>query len=669
MNPDKMPQTKKDIDEMLASHEAIEQQSEELNDALAAYVAKCFGHARDSRQASGVDERIIKALRRRRREYDPEDLDLVAETANIYIPIIDLKCRAALSWMTDILANAEEQPWTMSPTPNPEIPDNIREVAIDNLKEEILALGISDIGQITELAKKYKALAQQFVDVKASDATTRMETLVRDKMLEGGWLPEYQSFLDDVTTYPSAIMEAPIIRFRKQMKWRKNKIVTEKVLTQEMERVDPNNVFPSFDSTNCQNGSYIILRKRLTYSFLYECKDMPGFNEEVIRELLEEFQHRGTRVDVNTDSEEDVLKERNEQTADSEYIEALAYYGVVKGQLLIKNGVLVDDPQRPYESVIWTINNRTIYAILNAHPLGVRPLYSTSFKKVTGSFWGEALPDILETVERMANAAARALARNMAYSSGAFGEYDITRLAEDEEQINVIEPGRLYRTEPSMTGGDGPAFRFHNIDSHAGELQGITESYLRLADDISGVPAYVLGNPNVAGAGRTMGGLSMLMGNAAKGIKQVIHNIDQDMIAPIVTVYYNYELIHGTDESAKVDAQVIARGSSGILQRELSQSRTVELLQVLTPYAGNIPPEGMNVLLREILKSRGYNVDDIIPDPKRGKQLSNILAQQQGQPNSMPGTPPPPLDGRNMPPTSPDVLSKLPQPTNMPIGN
>ena len=675
MIPDKLykvSRTREDISKATELQESILAAIDVVADALAVHVTTSFNSARDMKQKTGIEERMLRALRRRRREYDPEDKDLVAATANIYIPIIDLKCRACLSWATDILANAEEQPWTLDPTPNPSIPKSIRDTAINNLKQEIMALGIADMGQIIAAAKKYKSLAQEYVNARAKDAANKMETILRDQLLEGGWVAEFHKFLDDATTYPAAIIEAPIVRSREKLRWDGDKLVTDEILVREVERIDPFDVFPSFDSTDTQDGTYVILRKKLTYAYLYECLSLPGFKHDAIRKLLDKFQNSGTRVDVNADDEEDDLKNRDEQYTNAEYIEALVYYGVVRGQLLLDAGVLVDDPQRPYESIIWVIDNTTICALLNPYPLKKRPLYRTSFKKINGSFWGEALPDVLESVERMANAAARNLARNMAFSSGPVGEVQYERLSSEETDIRHLEPHRLYMVEPSLGGTSEPVFRFHDVPSHANELQNITEYYLKIADDISGIPAYVLGNPQVAGAGRTMGGLSMLMGNAAKGIKQFIGNIDRDASTPLVTMYYNIEMKHGEDESAKVDAQVQARGANGILQRELSQSRTVELLQVLTPFVGNIPKEGMDILLREVLKTRGYNVDDIIPDPRRGSNLAALFGGQPNTPNmpsAQPGTPAPPLDGRSMPPISPDVIAKIPQPANLPIGN
>jgi hypothetical protein len=181
----------------------------------------------------------------------------------------------------------------------------------------------------------------------------------------------------------------------------------------------------------------------------------------------------------------------------------------------------------------------------------------------------------------------------------------------------------------------------------------VMDQFEKKADDISGIPAYVLGNPQVAGAGRTLGGLSMLMGNAAKGVKQVISNIDRFVIEPVIYEFYLLEMLFGTDDAVKGDVAVVARGATGILQRELSRANAVEILQVITPYVqgGTVSPNAIKALLRDIITSMGYEqVDDIIEDPDRrgdllaalaaaGVDVSKIMAAQQGAPPA-PGQPP-----------------------------
>jgi hypothetical protein len=206
----------------------------------------------------------------------------------------------------------------------------------------------------------------------------------------------------------------------------------------------------------------------------------------------------------------------------------------------------------------------------------------------------------------------------------------------------------------------------------------VFEKYMKLADDLSGVPAYVLGNPQVAGAGRTLGGLSMLMGNAAKGIKNVQLNIDRDVITGVVEAFYMYNMLTSKDNSIKADAKVVARGATGLLQRELAQTRTVEILQLLQPYAvpgpdgkAIIEPDTLKYLLREILKNTGLDVDKAIPDPFAEETQSELMGalggpnpqvEQSNRGTSTPTQLPP----QSLPP--PNTNPPIPTPINLPQG-
>jgi hypothetical protein len=205
-------------------------------------------------------------------------------------------------------------------------------------------------------------------------------------------------------------------------------------------------------------------------------------------------------------------------------------------------------------------------------------------------------------------------------------------LADNDDETD-IKPYKIFRVGPDITGTGAPAFKFHNVQSVAADLMQVFERFNKLADDQSGVPAYVLGNPDVAGAGRTMGGLSMLMGNAAKGIKNVQSNIDRDIIAPIVSALYYYNMIVSPDMGIKADAKIVARGASGLLQRELAQSNTISILQLLTPYVqgGFIDKTALDYILREVLQNTGLPIDKMIPDPDAAGNVQDLTALLGGQ--------------------------------------
>jgi hypothetical protein len=75
----------------------------------------------------------------------------------------------------------------------------------------------------------------------------------------------------------------------------------------------------------------------------------------------------------------------------------------------------------------------------------------------------------------------------------------------------------------------------------------------------------------------------------------------------------------------------------------------MEMLQVVGPFVptGILPKPGLEVLLREVMKSTDLPVDDIIPDPTLEQQLQEAGG---GQPQGAPGQPPPQEPGQGAPP-------------------
>jgi hypothetical protein len=357
----------------------------------------------------------------------------------------------------------------------------------------------------------------------------------------------------------------------------------------------------------------------------------------------------GYQLVPNRDMERDRLEKTGPDLADdTKLLDVIIFNGVIPGQFLIDSGVLVKDPQKYYEAEVWVLGEYVLRAVLNPNPAAERPVHGTSFTKVNGSFWGNDPIGLTYDIQRICNSTVRALVRNEAYASGPIAEVVSERLASGEN-ITQIDPYRMYFVTPDLAGTGQKAITFNKVPSVAAELMGVLDRFMKLADDISGIPAYVIGNPQVAGAGRTMGGLSMLMGNAAKGIKAVMLNTDTDVISAVIRAFYMYNLVTSDDPTIKADANVIARGTSGLLQRELNQNKITELLQLLTPYTqmpGVVAPQAIMYLLRQVLQDQGLDVDQIIPDPaalaaQQAAAREAALKEAMGgaaQPGGAPGT-------------------------------
>ena len=647
-------------------------------DELASLVRNDFITAENYRRFSGVEERLLQAMRMRRYMYDPGDVGLIGAVV-IYMGIGALKSRAAESWINDILLNSFDKPWTIKPDPIPNLPDWLKEQVVDALEQELQSMGVPE--DIRARAKELKTAAQKYATQKAQDAATAMETKIDNQMTEGDWRNHFAQFITHFCTFPIAILRGPIIEKKSRLNWDGNKVVEVQQAIYTDRVINPFDFYPSMNSTTTQDGSFVIERFAAHPSFLHSCLDLPGFDNKALRQIINEYGQDGFSEYLRPDYQRRFLEDKYQSSEDIKTIDVLIWNGKMQGNLLIRNNVMVPDPQRYYEAEIWTVNNRTIRAILNPYPLQQRPVFATSFVKVPGSLWGEGLLDILRDVQRIANSAARSIVRNMSFSSGPIGEVDVGRLQEGEVPQDFT-PYKLYHVNPDMSGTGRPAFTFNEVPNVTSQLMDVFDRFMKLADDLSGIPAYVLGNPAVAGAGRTMGGLSMLMQNAAKGIKNCILNVDRDIIEKRITLQYNLNMKYSDDIDIKGDAQIVSSGASGLLQRELAQQKITEMMQIFTPFiqAQLIDPKGAKVLLREAMKNTGLPVDLIVPNPYPDDAIVAADVQRLGGPNlqgmqsGFSGAQPP-LDGRNAPqpappqiPPQPSTPTPSPGPPNMPAG-
>lgn len=636
-----------------------------LEDNLASYVQRQYIFAKQNRQNVGITDRLVRNMYAKRQKYLPDEETLLGPHNNIYIGLCALKARAAASWLVDIIMNNIDKPWTIDPSPEPELPEELMEQAIQVLLQELPSFNTYDA--LKDRAMQVKSALQAINQKQAQDATQRMDTRINDQLTEGDWVNTYAQFVDDLTVFPTAFIRGPIECNVPRPEWDGNKFEVKQKVIPKVRTISPFDMYPSPNATSINGAEYIIEGKEWEHSEVYELIGVPTFIEGNIRQVLKEYRE-GYKPHKLEDSVRRYLEDRRATMQMKRPLEVVIFNGKVEGRYLIENNVMVEDPQKFYEAEVWVIGAYTIRAVLNPNPMGVRPIYGTSFVKVNNSIWGQSVIDVVYDVQRVCNSAARAVVKNMAYSSGPIGEVVNDRLADSDDETDV-RPYKIFRVGPDITGTGAPAFRFHNVDSVAPDLMGVFEKFNKMADDLSGVPAYVLGNPDVAGAGRTLGGLSMLMGNAAKGIKNVQASIDRDIIAPIVSALYYYNMIVSTDMGIKADAKVVARGATGLLQRELAQSNTISILQLLTPYVqgGFIDKTALDYILREVLQNTGLPIDKIIPDPDAAMRVQDLTALlggnaagSQAQAMQRGTSNPVPLPPQSVPPANPQ-LQPIPQ--------
>ena len=112
---------------------AQDTQSQLLVTRLAGHIRTAWNVARDARMAT-IDQRLLRNVRARRGEYDPERLAAIQAMggSDMYAMLTSVKCRAAGSWVRDVVAaQGEARPWDIKPTALPELPPEIHDQIVE----------------------------------------------------------------------------------------------------------------------------------------------------------------------------------------------------------------------------------------------------------------------------------------------------------------------------------------------------------------------------------------------------------------------------------------------------------------------------------------------------------------------------------------------------------
>jgi hypothetical protein len=632
-----------EADEM-ARRDAEAKQLTPLVQGLAAHVKSRWTLVNENR--SMYEERLTENLLQRRGEYSSTKLAEIKEFggSEIFLNITSTKCRAGSAWLRDtLMGNGSDKPWGLDATPIPDLPPDVIQQIHDQLTQMVMQYiqqtgAPPDENTVRQQAEQMRDNMMQGLKDEARKRVDRMEQKMEDQLIEGRFPDALSQFIDDLTTFPLAILKGPVTRNRKTLKWNGDTLDDTMVIRDEWERTDPFKFYYANWMSNPNDGP-VIERHQLTRSDLVALKGVEGYSSPDIDAILTDFDGGGLRswLDASADSVQNVAEGKGGLTTrDDDLIDALQLWDEVSGSKLREWGmdeVEVPDAMSSYPCELWLIGTRVIKAVLNYDPLGRKPYFVTAWEKIPGTMLGNGIPDLIRDPQNMCNASARALSNNMGISSGPQVGINVDRLPTGEK-VTKMYPWKIHQYTAADYQDGTPPIQFFQPNSNAQELLGVFERFASMADEYSGIPKYLQGE-HTPGVGRTSSGLSMLLGNASKGMKQVVSNIDNDVIKPMVERQYHRNLRYSQDPDLIGDVNIIAKGAMSLVVKEAAAVRRNEFLQLAlnSPVAQQIIGiPGTAELLREAAKQLDMNTNRIVP-PR--EQIEQMVAQQAAQQQMM----------------------------------
>lgn len=644
------------------------------DDAVAAYVPEAavdiiasHVHAQFMRAITvraPITARMEKAIYARNLTYMP---GLCPEgSVDVYSGLIAAKGTVVESWLKGVLLSAVPQLWTLDPTERPQLPKALNDAIYTRLMQEAVQRQVPP-EELDALKTAMEALARKHVKNVASENTEVMVSYIKDMLDDASFVEHLSECISDMSHSTHMVLAGPelvakpVVEFDDDDEENQTGVKVSTRMVLAFRRVDPLSFYWSGNSTTPQNGAFVIEDASVSMNVLLDAIDarVPGFIPEAVWKITDQnwqYNHSLTPIDQHLAN---VRKGESYTGHNDGDRRCLKYHGLIPGRMLdgYMDGV---DKRRHYECEVWIIDGTTVRLLFNQNPMSNRNFYVASLYSKAGSMVGLGVADVLWNVERMCNAAMRATAKNMPYAASPFGEYEASRLANPKDRTNfVLTPDKLYEVEPDPFGGGQPAIRLQSIPSNAGETHGIYEKYMQEADRVSGIPAYISGQIDIASMARTATGLSILMKSATVVLQNGVLNIDLKIFTPMILACYMWMMLYHPDPSIKADAKVRAKGVSGVLNREMAQAKLYDLLQLIAPYAsaGLLTPNVIITLLREIVSGSGYDPDKLLPPDAEAAalQFMNAMAAAKAPPAPAQLAVAPPVSGPGINPGAPQI--------------
>lgn len=564
-----------------------------------------------------------------------------------YINKLGTVMRNLSAWLKDIYMPAESFPYDISPTPKPDIPDDIKRPAIKEITRQILEIGLPPSAQLRKFIAQAKLVVENQIVREGEVKMRAMKRCIDDQLEHGNFRNAWMEFIDYLSYMPVSVLILSISPIEK-IKWRNNELEIGHEPGPHIRCIAPDQCFWSPDYTDDpQNGSYFIHFETHCKSDLYEAREAPGFNTKVIDEILKS--EVGDERWYQNYTEDVMDWKTDDRSYDSvENIVVAKAYKKMIGHRLKDMGAAGSEKlenNKVYEAEFWWMQDKLIYSGADLNKSNKRSVFFASMVRVPGQPIGQGPYDILIDLQRGINAHHKEYLHNQALSAGS---------------IMLARAGSIIGGTPSKLrpydileyksgfGDQRAPLDFFSIPNHGSiHLQGM-EYYLRQMDEILGIPAFVTGGTPLGGVGRTIGTMSIATNQAMVIPKALVSDIDKRVIEPLIQMIYRRNLLCIDDPSIKFDASVRARGATELFNRSVNAMTALNDAQQTLNFAaqGAVSPELAQNVALDALHAKGINVSRERDRLIASQQFQNLQSLVQSPTQALGAA----LDGRSQPP-------------------
>jgi hypothetical protein len=536
-----------------------------------------------------------------------------APRSRVKVNIVAQATDTAVARVCEILLPVDDKNWGIKPTPVPEVAGQLDD------PRPVIGPDGQPAGTVGEIAARVQA--------RATKASKLMESEIDDQLTECQYNGELRKVITAAAKVGTGALKGPFVVQRDHRSWQKDATGNQVMQVKKSYRpasaaVSCWNLFPDpACGDDVQRGAGIYERKEMTRKELRQLLRRPGYDHDAIKSVLRQSpkrvvveQGRVMRADVQDD-----------------LYEVWEYHGEVDPDRLACLAPRLNDREPDAFDGIYTgclvmVNDTVIAALPMLTADDSLPYDFFQWKQRDESVWGHGVPHAKEVQQRVVNAAWRQVMDNAGVSVG-------PQIVMKRNHVVPQDNSYVIRGMKTWLAADEvedvtKAFSVVNIDSHLTELLKIVEVAMSLGDAESGVSPMMQGEQSQAA--ETLGGMTMRWTNANGVMRVRVKRFDDGITRPHLNRYYDWNMQNSLKDDIKGDYEVDARGSSTLIERDIQNQATANLVQLFNnpKFEQYLKPFDA---LKATLKSWKLDPADYCKTDQEAAQIDEAAKQGAGQ--------------------------------------
>ena len=618
----------------------------ERQDPLVAMIQGRFEVADRARRPKA--DQWLKNLNAIRGKDSKQSMRPESEVADIYVRTTTTKTKAAYAQINEALLSSDKFPISVMPTP---VPEGIAEFAHlkDPAKPEAptssLDVGFKGDGmelppgaKQSDIAKIIGSAYSKGIDEKlfeegndatgtgaqispAKQAARKMEKMIHDQLTESKARLGLRRALYELCMLGTGAMKGPFTQTKTTNSWGEDGYEAKQSEFPAVSFVSLWDLYVDPNAYNSEDIEWIIERHRLNFAQMSEFKNQAHFKEAAIDEILM------TEGNYVQQSHEHQIRDNNETESEGDLYEVLEYWGYMSSRdAVIKYGLeLPKDSGHTVQVNAWTSGGKVIRLVINPFLPARIPYFMFPYEEDPYSIYGTGIPELMEDLQALMNGMARLAVENAMLAGNVMLDVDTQALA--GEQDMKIYPGKIWERQMGATGN---AINAIEIPFVAHQNMQMFTQFRQMADEATGIQSILHGQTGVSGTGRTASGLSMLMDSASMSIKNVIRNIDEHLLKPLATSYFQWNMQFKTNEhpGIKGDLAIKALGAFNLISKERKAQSLQTFLQLSTNPA-LAPLIRLPTIVKDLAVQMDMDPDEILNSPEEAMVYAQLMAMNQ----------------------------------------